>query len=180
MKRNNHARSCDSMIAAAPASATGNIIYAKNSDRPLNEAQPLVYFPPADHEPGEIVQTSFIKVPQVAHTYGVIGSKLDTFFGCEHGINEWGLVIGNEQVSGKEIPERRWGLIGMDILRLTLERTKTAREAIDCIVDLLETYGTGGDPTVRIPYFNTNLIIADPNEAYQFESHQRDWVCKKI
>ena len=168
------------MIAAKASSSTGNILYAKNSDRPLNEAQPLVYFPPADHAPGEMVQTSFIKVPQVPHTYGVIGSKLDTFFGCEHGINEWGLVIGNEQVTGREIPERRWGLIGMDILRLTLERCRTAEEAIDCVVDLLETYGTGGDPTVRIPYFNTNLIIADPSEAFIFESHQRDWVARKV
>lgn len=175
-----HARSCDSMIAAKASSASGNIIYAKNSDRPLNEAQPLVWFPPADHSPGEMVRTSFIEVPQVEHTYGVIGSKLETFFGCEHGINEWGLVIGNEQVSGKEIPERRWGLIGMDILLLTLQRCRTAREAIDCVVDLLETYGTGGDPSVRIPYFNTNLIIADPDEAYIFESHQRDWVAKKV
>lgn len=175
-----HARSCDSMIATAKASATGNIIYAKNSDRPLNEAQPLVYFPPADHAEGEMVKTSFIEVPQVAHTYGVLGSKLDTFFGCEHGINEWGLAIGNEQTSGKEIPETRWGLIGMDILRLALERCKTAHEAIDCIVDLLETYGTGGDPTVRIPYFNTNLIITDPEESFVFESHQRDWAVKKI
>ena len=116
MKRNNHARSCDSMIAAAPASATGNIIYAKNSDRPLNEAQPLVYFPPADHEPGEIVQTSFIKVPQVAHTYGVIGSKLDTFFGCEHGINEWGLVIGNEQVECERV------LVSLDALYARIVR----------------------------------------------------------
>lgn len=180
MKKQNHARSCDSMIATRVSSATGNTIYAKNSDRPLNEAQPLVYFPPADHKPGEMVRTSFIEVPQAPHTYGVIGSKLDTFFGCEHGINEWGLVIGNEQVSGREIPERRWGLIGMDILRLTLERSKTACEAIDCAVSLLETYGTGGDPSVRIPYFNTNLIIADPDEAFIFESHQRDWVAKKV
>lgn len=182
MKNNKHvhARSCDSMIANGNATVTGNIIYAKNSDRPLNEAQPLIYYPPADHADGEMIRTSFIEVPQVPHTYGVLGSKLETFFGFEHGINEWGLAIGNEQTSGREIPEPKWGLIGMDILRLTLERCKTAREAIDCIAGLLEKYGTGGDPTVRIPYFNTNLIIADPDECFVFESHQRDWVAKKV
>ena len=182
MSKNNfvHARSCDSMIANGNATVTGNIIYAKNSDRPLNEAQPLIYYPPADHADGEMVRTSFIEIPQVQHTYGVLGSKLETFFGFEHGINEWGLAIGNEQTSGREIPEHKWGLIGMDILRLTLERSQNAREAIDCITDLLEKYGTGGDPAVRIPYFNTNLIIADPDECFVFESHQRDWVVKKV
>lgn len=184
MRNNNmktlHARSCDSMVATGASTVTGNVIYAKNSDRPLNEAQPLIYYPPKDHTEGESVRTSFIDVPQVAHTYGVIGSKLETFFGFEHGVNEWGLAIGNEQTSGREIPENKWGLIGMDILRLTLERTKTAREAVGYVANLLETYGTGGDPTVRIPYFNTNLIIADPKEAFIFESHQRDWVAKKV
>lgn len=175
-----HVRSCDSMIANSSATVNGSIIYAKNSDRPLNEAQPLIYYPPAEHKEGEMVRTSFIEIPQVPHTYGVIGSKLETFFGFEHGINEWGLAIGNEQTSGREIPENKWGLIGMDILRLTLERSKNAQEAIDCITELLETYGTGGDPTVRIPYFNTNLIIADPYECYVFESHQRDWAVKKV
>lgn len=179
-ERGLHARSCDSMVAVGAATEKGNTIYAKNSDRPLNEAQPLVYYPPCDHEAGEVVRTSFISVPQVSHTYGVIGSKLETFFGFEHGVNEWGLAIGNEQTSGREIPESRWGLIGMDILRLTLERAKTAREALDCVVELLETFGTGGDPTVRIPYFNANFIITDPYETFIFESHQRDWAVKKV
>lgn len=175
-----YSRSCSSMVAAGARTKSGNIIFGKNSDRPINEAQPLCYFPPADHVEGEMVECSFMRVPQVAHTYGCIGSKPHVFFGFEHGVNEHGLIIGNEQVSGREAPERRWGLIGMDILRLTLERAKTAREAIDVIADLLETVGTGGDPNYRITPFNSNYVIADANEAFLFESHQRDWVAKKV
>ena len=68
----------------------------------------------------------------------------------------------------------------MDMLRLALERADSAKKAIEIIGGLLETYGTGGDPTVRIAPFNSNYIIADANEAYKFESHQRSWAAKKL
>lgn len=175
-----YTRSCSTMVASGKCTKSGNIIFGKNSDRPVNEAQPLCYYPPADHAKGEMVECSFIKIPQVEHTYGCIGSRPHVFFGFEHGVNEHGVMIGNEQVSGREIPERRWGLIGMDILRLALERSRTAREALDVIANLLETVGTGGDPAYRIAPFNSNYVIADGKEAFLFESHQRDWVAKKV
>jgi dipeptidase len=168
------------MVAAGGSTKTGNITYAKNSDRPYNEAQPLIYFPPRDYPGGSVVQTTFIRVSQVPHTYACYGSKPHFFFGFEHGINEFGLAIGNEQVSGRERPERKWGLIGMDILRLALERARTAREAIDVIGDLLSEYGTGGMEGHRIPQFNANYIISDPREIWLFESHQRKWIAKHV
>lgn len=174
------ARSCTSFVLTANATDCGHIIYAKNSDRPFNEAQPLIYYPAEDHAYGEMVECSFIRIPQVEHTYACIGSKPHFFFGFEHGVNEFGLMIGNEQVSGKEAPERQWGLIGMDILRLALERARTAREAIDVIDNILKTIGTGGAPTHRIVPFNANYIISDPDETWLFESHQRKWVAKKV
>ncbi len=174
------ARSCSSFVVMGSETKTGDIIYAKNSDRPFNEAQPLIYYPAQDHPENSFTECSFIKIPQVKHTYACIGSKPHFFWGFEHGINEHGLMIGNEQVSGREIPERRWGLIGMDILRLTLERARSAREAIEVIDDLLTTVGTGGAPGHRIAPFNSNFIISDPNESYMFESHQRKWVAKKV
>ena len=111
-------RSCTTMAATGKATRDGSVIFGKNSDRPINEAQPLCFFEAKDYGKGEEVQCSFIRIPQVSHTYACIGSKPHVFFGFEHGINEHGVMIGNEQVSGREAPERRWGLIGMDILRL--------------------------------------------------------------
>ena len=173
-------RSCSTLIALQSATKNGDVIFGKNSDRPVNESQPLEYFPPADHQPGETVKCTYIKVPQVAHTYGYIGSRPYNIFGFEHGINEKGVIIGNEAVTGRETPERQWGLIGMDILRLALERSDSAAKAVEVIGELLETYGTGGDPLIRPQYFNANYIIADSNEAYMFESCQRMWAAKKI
>ncbi|MDE8733305.1 carcinine hydrolase/isopenicillin-N N-acyltransferase family protein [Eubacteriales bacterium DFI.9.88] len=181
MKKNaGTSRSCSTLIALQSATEQGDIIFGKNSDRPVNESQPLEYYPPADHQPGEMVQCTYIKIPQVEHTFGYIGSRPYNIFGFEHGINEHGVIIGNEAVTGRETPERQWGLIGMDMLRLALERADSAAKAVEIIGRLLETYGTGGDPLIRPQYFNANYIIADYEEAYIFESCQRMWAAKKI
>lgn len=177
---NSGMRSCTTMAAAGSKTADGNALFGKNSDRPINEAQPMKYFPAADYPAGSEVECSFIKIPQARHTYACYGSQPHVFWGFEHGVNEHGVIIGNEQVSGREAPERRWGLIGMDILRLALERADTAQKAVEVIADLLETFGTGGDPQTRIRPFNSNYIIADAREQYLFESHQRSWAVKKI
>lgn len=180
MLQNMGTRSCTTMAASGARTKDGSVIFGKNSDRPINEAQPLCFFPAADYPAGSEVQCSFIRIPQVEHTYACIGSKPHVFFGFEHGMNEHGVMIGNEQVSGREEPERRWGLIGMDILRLALERSDSAAKAVSVIGTLLETFGTGGEPGVRIRPFNSNYIIADAREVYLFESHQRSWVAKKV
>lgn len=181
MKNHSQAvRSCSTFVAMSPVTEQGTVIFGKNSDRPVNESQPLEYVPAADHEEGDWVQCTYIKVPQVAHTNGYIGSRPYNIFGFEHGINDKGVIIGNEAVTGRVTPELQWGLIGMDILRLALARANSAREAVDIMGELLETYGTGGDPLIRPQYFNANYIIADYEEAYVFESCQRLWAAKKV
>ena len=179
-KRNAPARSCSTLVAMPESTQDGTVIFGKNSDRPVNEPQPLQYYPPADHAEGSMVKCTYITIPQAAHTYGCIGSRPYNLFGFEHGVNEHGVVIGNEQVTSRETPERQWGLIGMDLLRLALERARTAGEAVEVIAELLETYGSGGDPTIRLQYCNANYIIADYKEAYIFESCNRLWAAKKI
>ncbi len=171
---------CTNMIALSETTADGRIIFGKNSDRPLNEAQPLCYYPARDYSTGAEVECTYIKIPQVSHTYACIGSRPYSIFGFEMGVNECGVAIGNEAVYGREKPERCWGLLGMDILRLALERSESAAKAVEIMGALLETYGTGGNPKVRDERFNGNYIITDMKEAYYFESMQRNWVAKRI
>lgn len=45
--------SCDTLAVAADRSACHSHMMAKNSDRPIGEAQPLQWFPPSNHEAGE-------------------------------------------------------------------------------------------------------------------------------
>lgn len=79
--------SCDTMVALGNSTASGNVIFAKNSDRPVTEAQPLVNIPAAEYDVGEMVQCTYIRIPQVSHTYRVLGSKPYWIWGFEHGMN---------------------------------------------------------------------------------------------
>lgn len=173
--------SCDTMVALGNSTASGNLIFAKNSDRPVTEAQPLVTIPAADYEAGSKVQCTYIQIPQVKHTYRIIGSKPFWIWGFEHGMNEHNVVIGNEAVWAREPEERENRLLGMDMLRLALERSRTAYEALHVITDLLETYGQGGNAALHMDHrYNNSFLIADRNEAWVLDTCGRRWVARKV
>lgn len=179
-----HSQSCDTWIAMRDATADGSVLFAKNSDRPPMEAQLLVHFPRLKHNPGEKVKCTYIEIPQVSETYEHIGSKIWWTFGYEHGMNEHGVAIGNEAVWSKEPYQWGDGLLGMDLLRLGLERGKTAYEAMHVIIDLLEHYGQSGDCEREGEWgkanYHNSFIVADPKGAWVLETAGRYWVAKKI
>ena len=55
-------KSCDTFVALPPATANGCVIFGKNSDRPCNEVQEVVYFPAGDHSPGSKVEVRSIAI----------------------------------------------------------------------------------------------------------------------
>jgi secernin len=177
-------RACDTWVALPDATADHSVILAKNSDRPPMEAQVLVQFSHQRHAPGEMVKCTYIQIPQAAETYEHIGSKLWWAYGYEQGMNEQGVAIGNEAVFSKEPVQWGDGLLGMDLLRLGLERGKTAYEAMHVMIDLLEKYGQSGDcerpgEWGKANYHNS-YIIADPKEAWVLETAGRYWAAKRI
>lgn len=177
-------QSCDTWVALSNSTKDGSVIMGKNSDRPSVEAQPLVYLPRIKHKKGDKVKCTHIEIPQVEETYAHIGSKIWWTFGYEHGLNEWGVSIGNEGEGSKE-PYEKTGLIGMDILRLALERGKTAYKAMHVITYLLEKYGQGGGCEYPGQWdenstYHNSFIIADPNEAWVLETAGKYWVAKKV
>ena len=136
---------CDTMVALPPATAAGGVLFAKNSDRERNEAQAVEWHPRATHAPGARLRCTYIDIPQASETHAVLLSRPFWCWGAEMGANEHGVVIGNEAVFGTVPPSRMLALIGMDLLRLGLERGATAAEAVEVIVTLLEDHGQGGD-----------------------------------
>ncbi|MGD9145814.1 MAG: C69 family dipeptidase [Anaerolineae bacterium] len=172
---------CDTLVACREAVADGTVILAKNSDRHPNEAHVIVNSPRARHEPGATVQCTYIEVPQVTETYEVLLSKPFWIWGCEMGANECGVAIGNEAVFTKEPQDKRPGLIGMDMVRLALERASTARAALDVIVELLETHGQGGNCGFRHKeYYHNSFILADPGEAWVLETAGKYWAAERV
>ncbi|XP_015426270.1 PREDICTED: secernin-2 [Myotis davidii] len=109
--------SCDCFVSVPPASAIPAVIFAKNSDRPRDEVQEVVFVPAGTHAPGSRLQCTYIEVEQVAKTHAVILSRPSWLWGAEMGANEHGVCIGNEAVWTKEPVGEGEALLGMDLLR---------------------------------------------------------------
>jgi secernin len=171
---------CDTAVAVGSATASGTVVFAKNSDRHPNECQPLFHGARAQHAPGSSLQCQYLEIPQATETWEVIGGRPWWLWGFETGVNEWGVAIGNEAVMSRE-PFAERGLLGMDLVRLGLERGRTAYEALHVVVDLLERYGQGGSAEVAgIRYYHNAFIIADPTEAWVLETSGRYWAAERV
>ncbi len=173
--------SCDTLVALGCVTSSGKNLFAKNSDRPLQESQPLVFFPAAKHPIGETLHCTHIDIPEAPQTYALIASKPYWMWGCEIGVNEKGVVIGNEAEDSCLPTDAAEGLLGMDLVRLALERGASAYEAMHVITSLLEQWGQNANAHVSAEYrYDNSYIIADAAEAWILETAGRRWVAKRV
>ena len=172
---------CDTFVALGNSTKDGSILFAKNSDRDANEAHEIVIIPAATHKPGSTVKCTYIDIPQVEKTYKILLSKPFWIWGAEMGSNEFGVTIGNEAVFTREPYDKNPGLIGMDFLRLALERSRTAIEALETIISLLEEYGQSGNcGYAHAFYYHNSYLICDTKEAWVLETAGREWAAEKV
>lgn len=150
------ADACTSLIATKGASADGStmITYAADSHTLYGE---LYNQPAADHPKGAMRKihdwdTGLYRgeIPEVAHTYATIGNM------NEHGLtiaeSTWG---GRHELAGS-------GLIDYgSLIYITLQRARTAREAIKVMTELVNEYGYGSE--------GESFSIADPEEVWIME-----------
>jgi dipeptidase len=168
------------MVALPSATKDNQTIFAKNSDRPATECQPLVQRARETHPAGASMKCQFVEFPGVTTTYRHVGSRPYWCWGYEHGFNEHQVVIGNEGLASKyEFDSPK--LIGMELIRLGLERAETAAEAVTVMTELITKYGQGkfsNDQGVRT--YDNGYIIADPREAYILQTAGHEWAVKQI
>ena len=173
-------KSCDTMVALPSATKDNQTIFAKNSDRPATECQPLVQRARETHPAGASTKCQFVEFPGVTTTYRHVGSRPYWCWGYEHGFNEHQVVIGNEGLASKyEFDSPK--LIGMELIRLGLERAETAAEAVTVMTELITKYGQGkfsNDQGVRT--YDNGYIIADPKEAYILQTAGHEWAVKQV
>jgi len=100
-----------------------------------------------------IIQTG--EIPQVPETYRFLNTAYPA-------LNEHGLAIGETTIGGRRELVNNEGMFMIEELeRIALERTKTAREAIKLIGDLVKQYGYGD--------YGECITIADGKEVWHFE-----------
>lgn len=153
------ADACTNLIAARGATADGSVMMTYSADS-HNLYGYLRHSPAADHPKGsmrEIREWDTNKVlgsiPQVAHTYNVVGN-----------MNEHQVVIGESTWGGRKELEDTTGRSIMDygsLIYVTLERARTAREALDIMTNLVDKYGYASS--------GESFTIADKNEVWVME-----------
>ncbi len=146
---------CTNILVTKGASADGSTMITYACDGRFHPRMRTKT--PVDHEPGSEFEIRHWDgelmgaIPQVEHTYGVVGL-----------MNEHQLAISETTTTGREELENPDGLIHYwTLMQLTLERAKTAREAIEVMAGLVEAHG----------YRSTaeSFSIADPEEVWLME-----------
>jgi secernin len=166
---------CDTLCVLGE-SAT---VFAKNSDRPVSELQ--VVEAHGRRRAGGRVRTQYLELPDTGAAATLL-SRPVWLWGAEHGVNEHGVAIGNEMVNTVDDPRLAPpALLGMDLVRLGLERAGSAEEALDVMTGLLERHGQGGvgDDVNDIAYWSS-FLVADPGAAWVLETSGRSWAARPV
>ena len=148
---------CTNLIVGKKASADGSVMCSYNCDG-FGFSGSLFYSPAGQHADGELIairgwgpphEGQFVK--QVPYTYNVVGL-----------MNECQVTIVETTFDGRLELVNQEGLLDyFSLMRLALQRSATAREAIRCMAVLVEEYGYNSS--------GETLTICDPNEAWIME-----------
>jgi secernin len=173
---------CDTFVMLPSSTGDGSVLFGKNSDREPNEAQVLEYRPAREHPKGKTVRCTYREIPQVRKTFSVLLCRPFWMWGAEMGANEKGVVIGNEAVWTRMPLQKNGVLTGMDLLRLALERSSSAEQALEIVIQHLSDYGQGGRCGYedRRIYYHNSYIIADSRGAWVLETAGPLWAALKV
>ena len=170
-----YSMACTNFIVGKDASADGSVICTYNADD-YGMFQNLCHYPAAKHAPGEMrkvydwdTNKYHGEIPEASETYNVIGN-----------INEYQVTIGETTYGGREEMVDSTGILDYgSLIYIALQRSKSAREAIQVMTSLVETYGYNSE--------GETFTICDANEAWIMEmmgkgpgSKSAVWVAMRI
>jgi hypothetical protein len=166
---------CDTLCVVGP----DRTLFAKSSDRPVAEAQVVEAHPP--RRSGGVLRTQYLELTDTG-SVATVGSRPTWLWGFEHGVNAHRVAVGNEKLWTIDDPHAApAALIGMDLVRLALERATTADAAVDVITTLLAAHGQGGscESDHDEPYFSS-FLVADPSGGWILETSARTWAARPV
>ncbi len=148
---------CTNIIVGKKASADGSVMCSYNADS-YGTFMQMSHYPAAKHKAGEMRQVVdwdtdkfWGEIPEASETYNVLGN-----------INEYQVGIGETTFGGREEMVDSTGIMDYgSLIYIALQRSKTAREAIQVMTSLAEKYGYNSE--------GETFSICDPNEAWIME-----------
>ena len=151
------ANACTNLIVGKKASTDGSVMCSYNCDG-FGFSGSLFYSPAGRHTPGEPIaihgwgpahEGQFVR--QVEYTHNVVGL-----------MNDRQVTIVETTFDGRLELQNRDGLLDyFSLMRLALQRSASAREAIKCMAELVEEYGYNSS--------GESITVCDPNEAWIME-----------
>ena len=148
---------CTNFIVGKGASKDGSVIVSYSADS-YGMFGELYHFPAAKHQKGDMRKIydwdsgKFLgEIKEASETYNVIGN-----------MNEFQVTIGETTFGGREELSDPHGIMDYgSLIYVALQRSRTAKEAIKVMTDLVKEYG----------YYSSgeSFSIADPNEAWIME-----------
>lgn len=171
---------CDLVVALGRATVGGCTLFGQNSSGRARLSQPLLLTHGREFAPGEKVRTDFLEIPQARQTFTVLGSQPPGQWGYVHGVNEHGVAAGCASFPPKLRGDHPT-LTGPDLIRLVLERCRSALQGVELISELLERHGQGAFTDCPADGCADHaLLIVDHHEAYLFETAGKYWVYQEI
>lgn len=148
------ALACTNFLVGKSASQDGSTIISYAADSYTLYGF-LRFQPEAWHKEGDVRKIYdwdtgkyLMDIPEVKHTYSVVGN-----------MNEHQLTIGETTWGGREdLWDMGHGIDYGSLIYVTLQRCRTARQAIKCMADLVEQYGYASE--------GESFSIGDPNEVW--------------
>jgi dipeptidase len=163
---------CTTFMANGKAMAGGRgTVIAKNRDLGFQTLIEIGVHQAATYPEGAVYRAAYIDIPQAATTYKFIGSRTAGRWGYGMGINEHQLAVSDNDAPSRDKLEFKAGLHDNDLVRIVLERAKTAREGVDVIADVVSKWGQAWNGII--------FELGDPNELWVVEITGRRWVAKK-
>ncbi len=172
---------CDTLVSLANNNAEKGVTYfAKNSDREPDEPQLVEYYSSVPRERKIRVTRVEVEVKGRVEASRIVISRPTWMWGAEMGFNEHGVAMGNEAIfTRRRFPKQ--GMLGMDVLRIGLELGKSARDALDVMVDLVERYGVGGSNSLKKEeYYDNSFLISDRERAFVLETYGNRWRYEEV
>ncbi len=151
------ALACTNFIVGKKASTDGSVICTYNADD-YGMFMGLAHYPAQRHADGTMrsiydwdTNKYHGQIAEAAETYNVIGN-----------INEWQVTIGETTFGGREEMVDSTGILDYgSLIYIALQRSKTARQAIQVMTSLVEQYGYNSE--------GETFTLCDPDEAWIME-----------